>query len=235
VKKTKKIDNPGGILLDPLMTRPSRIAIVALGPSCQSFIGSQMANPGMLDPYDEVWTLNRGIRGFHHDKLFVMDDLRWIERKRNKGYAKFLKNHDKPIITSTVYEEYPMSVPYPLHMVQEFIDDDIFAMNTVSYMVAYAMYIRVKEFTLFGADFVYPNGNTAEEGGMAVAYLLGRCKMYDITHGLPGTTTMIYANKVKQWPDGSVRRPYYGYHRLDELAAEKKQETDRKAAQGKVK
>lgn len=217
--------NPSGIDLSPLMTRPKRIAIVALGQSSQGFMRRQMSDVGVKHPYDEVWTLNRGMQGFHHDKLFVMDDLKWIEKHRSKAYADFLKKHDKPIITSTVYGDFPTAVPYPLKEVIEFHEDDIFAVNTVSYMVAYALYIGVEELHLFGADFIYKNGVTVEEGGLAVAYMLGRCRMYGCTHVLTNETTMLYANKCMQRADGSIGREPYGWHRLAEmqkLAAEKK-------------
>jgi hypothetical protein len=209
--------NPQGVDLSALMTRPEKIAIVALGPSAQSFVRRQMSDVGVNSDYDEVWTLNRGIKGFHHDKLFVMDDLKWIENHRNKNYADFLKNHDKPIITSTPYFDYPTSIPFPLKECIDFHDDDIFAVNTVSYMVAYALYIGVKDMHIFGADFVYKNGTVVEEGAMAVSYMLGRCKMHDCIHTLTNDTTLIYANKVQQFADGGVGREPYGYHRVREM------------------
>jgi hypothetical protein len=209
--------NPQGLDYSPLMTRPNRVAIVALGPSAANFSRRQMSDPGVNKPFDEVWTLNRGFAGFHHDKLFVMDDLRWIEKHRNKNYAEFLKKHDRPIITSTAYFDYPTSIPFPLKACMEFHDDDIFAVNTVAYMVAYALFIGVGEIHLFGADFVYKNGTVVEEGGMAVAYMLGRCKMHGCIHFLTGDTTMLYANQVKQLADGALGREPYGYHRLAEM------------------
>jgi len=226
-----KVNNPGGILIDPLMTRPDHVAIVALGHSSQSFIREQMGNGGMKKPFDEVWTVNRGLRAFPHDKLFLMDDLRWIEQERSKEYAEFLKNHDKPIITSTPYIEYPMSVEYPFAQVMDFIEDDVFAVNTVSYAVAYAMSIGVKEISLYGADFVYANKNTAEAGGMAVAYLLGLCRMHNIVHRLPGETTMLYADTVRHKANGTMGRPLYGYHRIDEMKKKKQLEEHRKQIQ----
>ena len=212
-----------GRLLDPLFTRPNKVAIVALGASCKSFIHENMSNRGMGGHFDEVWTLNRGFRAFMHDKLFVMDDLRWIEQ-HNKDYAKFLKKHDKPIITSTAYADYPMAVEYPFMDVMDTIQDDVFAVNTVSYMVAYAVHIRVKEVYIYGADFVYPNGDTSELGGQAVAYLCGMMRQFDMIHIIPGDSTLLYANKVKMRPDGRQSRDLYGYHRIEAMkeVAEKK-------------
>jgi hypothetical protein len=217
--------NNQGLFIEPLMTRPEKVAIVALGGSAKSFIAERMSNNGIKNNFDEVWTLNRGLRAYPHDKLFVMDDLKWIE-DHNKAYADFLKKHDKPIITSTVYDDYPMAVEYPLQYVMETIEDDIFAVNTVSYMVAYAIHIGVKEVSIYGADFFYPNGQTAEAGGQAVAYLCGMMRKYGMVHRIPGDSTLLYANKVKMRPDGGMSRELYGYHRKGQLQAKK--DTDKK-------
>jgi hypothetical protein len=152
-----------------------------------------------------------------------MDDLKWLEKKRT-DYAGWLRNHNKPIITSFAYSDYPMSVPYPLHQVGDFLQDDIFTANSVAYMVAYAMYIGVQDMVIYGADFCYPNGNFAEKGGQAVAYLLGRCKERGIRFRLPPTSTMLYANEVNVGQEGLGKRTFYGYHRRDELLAEEAKE-----------
>ena len=202
---------------------------MALGMSAQTFVQEYMSTKLMKTPYDEIWGLNRGFRGYPHDKLFVMDDLRWLERK-DKTYTKFLRQHDKPIITCFNYPDYPMSIAYPLHEVASTIGDDVFAVNTVAYMVAYAIHIGVEEFAIFGADFSYPDGSTAESGGQAVAYLLGMAKERGMRHILPQTTTLLYANKVQVGPAGQTFREPYGYHRRREMeeADQKKKELAKK-------
>tara|TARA_Y100000310_G_scaffold334209_2_gene413397 strand:- start:838 stop:1563 length:726 start_codon:yes stop_codon:yes gene_type:complete len=215
-KSRSKAD--GGKSYEALMTRPKRVAIVALGASFMSFMRECMTNSYYENPFDEVWTLNRGIKGFHHDKLFVMDDFRWIE-EHSPGYAKWLKEHDRPIITSTPYPEYPNAIEYPINEVLETITDDVFAVNTVAYMLAYAIHIRVAEVTIYGADFVYPNGDTSEYGGQAVAYLCGMMRHFGLIHRIPQESTLLYANKVKQNPQtGQLVRQLYGWHRKDQMA-----------------
>lgn len=227
--------NKEGLLVEPLLTRPERVALVALGRSCHDFtqemIGQETRRDTKNPMFDEVWTLNRGLRGFAHDKLFVMDDLHWIEEHKDKKYAQWLKEHDKPIITSTVYDDYPSSVAYPLQEICDFLEDDIFTINTVSYMVAYAMFTGVKHLSIYGADFFYPGGQTAEEGGQAVAYLLGVCAGKDllIPH-IPASSSLLYACKA-QMMNGRLRRPPYGYHRLEEMQKAKDIEEERKNRQ----
>jgi|TARA_R100000049_G_C1944284_1_gene88976 hypothetical protein len=231
-----KIKNEGGLLVEPLLTRPERVAIVALGRSCYDFIQEQISHATRRDTenplFDEVWTLNRGFQGFPHDKLFVMDDLRWLEEHKDKKYAKWLKKHNRPIVTSTVYNDYPTAVEYPVHEVGEFIKDDIFAVNTVSYMVAYAMYTGVKHLSIYGADFFYPGGQTAEEGGQAVAYLLGiSTGLQMMIHHIPHSSSLLYASKAQQGPGGQLARPLYGYHRKAEMEKAKGEDRARKAQQ----
>ena len=237
-KKSKKI-NKGGANLSPLLTRPEKVAIVALGRSSADYMQQMIGNATRQDVnkplFDEVWTVNRGILGFNHDKLFVMDDLKWLEEKKDKKYAAWLRQHNKPIITSTEYpDDYPQSVSYPLNSVMEHIEDDIFAVNTVSYMVAYAMYIGVKHLHIYGADFFYPGGSTAEEGGQAVAYLLGMCAAQKIMiHHIPQSSTLLYAFKVQADARGNMRRPPYGYHRKESMEEATKLDKQRKDQQQK--
>lgn len=219
-----EVVNEGGLLIEPLLTRPEHVAIVALGHSSNAFMAELMSDPGLKNPFDEVWTVNRGLRSFPHDKVFVMDDLKWIE-KHKPDYAKFLKNHDKPIITSTRYDDYPMSVEYPLHHVMQTIEDDVFTVNTVAYMLAYAIHIRAKQVSIYGADFMYPNGDKSESGGQAVAYLCGVMRYFGMVHRIPGNSSLLYANKVQMTGPGTQGREPYGYHRRREM-----EEADKKAA-----
>lgn len=214
--------NEGGLYVEPLLTRPKTVAIVALGRSSQEYVHEMMSvirsGPDKV-PYDEVWTVNRGLRSFAHDKLWVMDDFRWIEKK-SPGYAEFLKRHDKPVFTSTVYPEYPTAVEFPYQQAVEFFEDDLFNANTISYMAAYAIMIGVKQLHLYGCDFFYPNGSTAESGGQALAYLLGWARAkFGLMHIIPNTSTLLYAHKIAQTPAG-ISRVAYGYHRKDELKRE---------------
>lgn len=124
-------------MIDPkeaLETRPKHVALVALGPSYYDFIREAVGRKDHAVPFDEVWTVNRGFQAFRHDKVFVMDDLRWLEQ-RDFGYAEALQKHDKPIITCFTYADYPMSVEYPLDMVVKRLEDDLLN-NTVAYALA---------------------------------------------------------------------------------------------------
>lgn len=213
---------PGGIDLAPHCTDPKTVAIVGLSFSAEIYIRESMSSARLKSPYDEVWTLNRGIKAFPHDKLFCMDDLRYLAHK-DPAYGEVLKAWPSPIITSTPYPEFPASTPYPYNEVVQTIQDDVFNVNTVSYMVAYAIHIGVRHLYLYGCDFVHPNGNHAEHGGQAVTYLLGLGKAkFGLEYYIPGNSTLLYANRVKQVRPGVQARDPYGYHRRDQLPEELK-------------
>lgn len=209
---------------EALNTRPKSVALVALGASHSDFLRECLGDKGHPFPFDEVWVVNRGIACFKHDKAFIMDDLRWIE-DRDRVYSQMIQQATSPVITSTVYPEYPMAVKYPIQEVIRCIGDD-YLINTVAYAVAYAIYTGVKELSLYGCDFHYPNRAEAEEGGQNVTYLLGISRMFGMNFRLPPSTTLMAAHTAKM-TNGRMARPLYGYHRMEER--KKKQEAGRPA------
>ena len=199
-----------------LETRPKHVALVALGPSYYDFIREAVGRKDHTIPFDEIWTVNRGFQAVRHDKVFVMDDLRWLEQ-RDYGYAEALKKHDKPLITCFAYDDYPMSVAYPIDMIIRRLEDDLLN-NTVAYAIAYAMMTNVECLSIYGADFYYPDVQMREEGSQACAFLLGVARSFGMKFRLPQSTTLLGANTVKIDPNsGKACRPLYGYHRRIEL------------------
>ena len=122
-RKDDPVANTGGTPIETLLTRPRNVAIVALGRSVGAFVYEMIArgSRGTGDVFDEVWTLNRGLRTFAHSKMFCMDDMKWLQQK-DKAYHDWLKKHPLPVITSTVYSGYENHVAYPLQEVLEFIE-----------------------------------------------------------------------------------------------------------------
>jgi len=190
---------------------PEHVALVAIGGSRTAFIDHCMSrcykDIGMH--WDEVWTINSGFKVFQHDKVFVMDDLQ-VQAARYPVYGDQLKSHDKPIITSTPYDEFPASVAYPIREVVELIGQSAWLNNSVVYAMAYALYSGVKYLHLYGADFYYTNQTRREEGAQAAAYLIGIAKGMGMVTVLPGTTTLLAAGQVKE-VGGHYYRPLYGY------------------------
>ena len=193
---------------DCLKTRPKTVALLGLGVSRSAFEDHVCCGPNGPEDFDEIWTVNYGHWIWRHDKAWVMDDLRG-QAQRLPHYGRSLARHDVPIITSTVYPEFPMSVACPTKDIIEHLGDD-WLNSTVAYALGYAMMTGVKDLYLYGCDFHYPNQTRAEEGGQNAAYLLGMARHFGMSYHLPPETTLLGAYHAK--PVGEkMCRPLYGY------------------------
>ena len=187
------------------------VALVSLGFSKAAYL-DQCLESCYRDngaTWDEVWTVNAGLKAFNHDKVFIMDDLR-VQARRYPKYGALLKRHNKPIITSTAYKEFPTSVSYPIREVMDLVGEDAWFPNTVVYAIAYAMLNEVKSLHLYGADFQYMNLTRREEGAQAAAYVIGMGRKMGMQTVLPPTSTLLAASNIKS-VEGHNYRPLYGY------------------------
>jgi len=198
----------------PLSTLPKSVesvALVSLGFSKAAYLDqcleSCYQDNGAM--WDEVWTVNAGLKAFNHDKVFIMDDLR-VQARRYPKYAELLKRHNKPIITSTAYKEFPTSEAYPIKEVVDLVGEDAWFPNTVVYAIGYAMLSGVKSLHLYGADFQYMNLTHREEGAQAAAYLIGMAKKMGMRTVLSPDTSLLSASNIKV-VEGRNYRPLYGY------------------------
>jgi hypothetical protein len=166
---------------------PKVVSLVALGASKIDFLNETMLTGSPKGLADEVWVINKMGVIIKHDMLFRMDDLRTAYSCNMKSFAggnvpdgmsvhdtydNWLKNHDKPIITSTAYKEYPTSVAFPLEEIINLVGYAYFR-TTPAYAVAYAMYIGGKQLRIYGCDYVYPTDKYKAEAGRAnMEYIL---------------------------------------------------------------
>jgi len=157
---------------------PGVVAIVAMGDSRVQYESEAIKSGSRYGVADETWVINKLAEVYHHDILFRMDDLRQV-RLCNEGiirdkdnisiherFDKVLRNHDKPIITSTAYPEYPTSVSYPLEEVINFMGTSYFQ-TCPAYAVAFAAYIGVKRIKMYGCDYTYRQVTHSTETGRA--------------------------------------------------------------------
>jgi len=188
-----------------------RVALISLGPSKTDYLESCLEScyQDVGTEWDEVWTVNAGLRAFNHDRVFIMDDLR-VQAQRYPKYAKWLKAHKKPIVTSTAYKEFPTSETYPIEEVLHLVGEDAWFPNTIVYVIAYALLKGVKSLYLYGADFQYASLVHREEGSQAAAYLIGMAKVLGMTTILSPETTLLSPRGIKVI-DGHSYRPLYGY------------------------
>ena len=150
-----------------------RVAIVALGPTATGYINIAQQYGSRSVHFDQVWIVNRFAGVLEADMIFHMDDLRVQEgRAVNGNYSvgnmlKEFKKTKLPIMTSRRYEDYPTSVEYPLEEVINEVAGMPYFNGTVAYAVAYAIYKRVKQLSLFGCDYAWADTPHKCEAGRA--------------------------------------------------------------------
>ena len=105
---------------------------------------------------------------------------------------KWLKVSSVPIVTSRAHPDYPSLVEFPLEDVINHFGHEYFN-NTAAYAVAFAIHIGVKEISMLGMDYTYPNVHDAEKGRACVEYWLGQAHARGIKINLPKTTSMMDA------------------------------------------
>lgn len=183
----------------PTGKTPETVAIVALGPSKRDFV----ADSGRHDPghaADEVWAVNTAMRWCRHDVAFIMDDMNEFARHFD-DYGRAMREHDKPIITSTVYDEFPTAVAYPLAEIVARCQQTYFN-NSVPYLIAYAYLIGVKRLIIFGADYTFPGTEAREDGRGCTEFWLGFVAANGMTVEVCRSSTLTDANKGQR---------FYGY------------------------
>ena len=220
---------------------PKVVSLVALGNSKLAFFAESMIIGCSKGVADEVWVINKMGVLIKHDMLFRMDDMRTsypCNSKRYEGgnadgnksihdtYDEFLKNHDKPIVTSKAYPEYPTAIDYPLEAVINTIGYSYFR-TTPAYAAAFAIHIGVKQLRIYGCDFVYPNRYAAEAGRANMEFILGIGMTMGMEVWTPPTTTLLdskaptmekmygYRDPIEVMPDPEDKNRWKVYPRPD--------------------
>lgn len=179
--------------------RPNHVAILGLGPSLEQFVDMTKRMGGTKPFCDEVWGINALGDILKCDRIFHMDDVRVQERraealpKSNIAHMlRWMRQHPGPIYTSRVPEDnkYPGLVEYPLQDVLNDVGMGYFN-STAAYAVAYAIHIGVKEISMYGCDFSYPNSHQAEMGRACVEFWLGVAYARGIKLGFAEKTSLL--------------------------------------------
>lgn len=176
---------------------PGHVVILGLGPSAEAYVDLTKRLGSRRAFADEVWAINALGDVIQCDRIFHMDDVR-IQEIRAKAKPKsnianmlgWLKVHPGPIYTSRAHPDYPGLVEFPLAEVIESCGVAYFN-NTAAYAVAYAVHIGVKQISMFGCDYTYPNAHDAERGRACTEFHLGIAKERGIALGVPGRTSLM--------------------------------------------
>lgn len=195
-------------MTNPLETRPETIAIVALGPSSHHYHLEQSKKKN-TPKFDEIWTVNSGGNYLKCDKIWVMDDLKRVERRYPEWSLKLRTAHEA-IITCRAYPEYPTSVSFPLEEVISNLKDDYLSV-TPAYMIAYAIHIGVREVYIYGCDFYYPGNLAIESGAACVSYWLGIARERRMIFKIPQDSTLLDCHLTRVIDGKAGKRMLYGY------------------------
>lgn len=170
----------------PTKGAPHSVAIVAMGPSCHTYLSLCSQGGDRHRLANETWVINAMGGVLAHDRVFHMDDMRLQElraaanpKSNVAGLANWLRTHPGPIYTSRKYPEFPGAVEFPLAEVMTETGHGYFN-NTVAYALAYALYLRKtqgnpRRLELYGIDFSYPDRHKREKGRACVEFWLGLC------------------------------------------------------------
>lgn len=186
---------------------PSRVAIVALGPTAAGYVEVAQKCGHRFGRFDQTWVINKFAGILEADLIFHMDDFRVQEVRAAAGNTVVagmlgsMKVAKCPIITSREYSEYPTAQAFPLQDVINNLGFPYFN-GTCAYAIAYAAHIGVKELNLFGMDFAWEAApKKVERGRGCCEYWIGRC------HGLGMQVNVISYSTLL---DGGQPQ-FYGY------------------------
>ena len=123
-----------------------KVAIVGFAPSRN------------LAPYDDKSWQMWGVNELYHckdvkriDILFELHDYKWIEEgKRNKDHLVQLRKMEIPIWMQQHFDDIPNSLPFPRQQMHEKFGH--YFTNTISWEIALAIHIGVKELGIYGVN-----------------------------------------------------------------------------------
>lgn len=192
---------------------PNHIAIVALGPTSAFYMDAAKKTGDRKRFADFVIAINAMGSVIQSDLVFHMDDMRLQERRAAAnpegniaGLVDWLKQYSGRVMTARPHEGYQSHEAFPLEDVLNEFGGGYFN-GTGAAALAYAIYFKPKEISLWGFDFTYPNAHKNEKGRACVEYWLGRAQERGIEIRLPPSTSLMDSYEDS---DGDEAR-IYGY------------------------
>lgn len=180
------------------------VAIVGLGPSKHEYVSAVCGAGDRRKLFQETWVINAAGSALEHDLLIHMDDIRVQEiRAAAKpdgniaALVTWLKSHNRPILTSRAYPDYPATVEMPLEEMINGLTYDYFN-NTAAWAMAYAIHRGVKKVGLFGCDYSYANRHDAEKGRACLEFWMGYGAAKGVRFTLARSTTLMDACEPRE-------------------------------------
>jgi len=186
------------------------IAIVAMG---QSQLDFHLAQTHSIS-FDEIWAINAMIGVLPNiDRAFILDPMSRFFDSEDAGTMTPMMRSKLPLVDYPIYsceldDRVPAVEEYPLKQIVKY-SKSAYLNNTVAYAIAYALWSKVKQISIFGVDFTYQtNMHFAEAGRGCVEFWIGKCINQGIKVGIAPRSSLLDT-------DVDTKHKLYGYHRLD--------------------
>ena len=187
------------------------IAILAMG-------NSQLDYHKMVThskKFDEVWAINAMVGVLKRvDRAFIMDPVSRFFDTDDAGNMTTMMRETLPTVECPIYtceldERVPALEEYPIETIVTDLNCGYFN-NTISYVIAFALWNEVGGINMFGADFTYKSNLLFAESGRACCeFWLAKCMDEGIIVQVAVTSGLLDA-------DVPLQEKMYGYHRLED-------------------
>ena len=196
--------------------KSDKVAIVGFAPSWKEAPFDAPPEECEIWMLNEMYKLKDEVKNFHADKWFEIHD-RNSPSKAMPEHQHFLKNCPCPVFMWKHFDDIPSSVKFPLNEIIEFFEEKGFQgsryfTNSISLMVAFAIYEGFKEISVFGVDMATNSEYQAQRP--SVEYWIALAEGMGIKVYIPPTSdilkcTQIYGfesnNKNRAWMKAQVK------------------------------
>ena len=161
-------------------------------------------------PYP-IWTVNGGWHYHPKSELgWCMDDMHndlWGTEKDDNQHPEWTRdlyrNCPIPMMVSMPhYEEFPASVEFPLKEILKAFRIAYFA-ETINYMIAFAIYCKVKTLNLYGCDYI----NARPQERATTEFWCGIAHAHGVQLNVTPQSTLLKAPSLSNY----FREGFYGY------------------------
>jgi hypothetical protein len=165
--------------------------------------------------FDEVWAINAMIGVLPKiDRAFILDPMSRFLDTEDAGtmtpmMRRLLPKCNFPIYTCELDNRVPSAIDYPIESIVSDLGCSYFN-NTIPYAIAFALWNKVKQLSLFGIDFTYrSNMHFAEAGRSCTEFWLSKCIDAGIQIEVAPRSSLLDM-------DIPMQEKLYGYHRLND-------------------
>ena len=211
-KMLTEMDNEKLMSNEPIKKLEGKnVAIVAMG---QSQIDFHLSQTHSVE-FDEVWAINAMIGVLPNiDRAFILDPMSRFLDTEDAGtmtpmMRRLLPQCKFPIYTCELDNRVPSAIDYPIESIVSDLGCSYFN-NTIPYAIAFALWNKVKQLSLFGIDFTYRNNmHFAEAGRSCTEFWLSKCIDAGIQIEVAPRSSLLDM-------DIPMQEKLYGYHRLND-------------------